>query len=69
MKFNKDQTVAVDPDVFWRSMDTCPRAVKVQLLSGGGVAMYALYDGQNKFWQGWSPVPKRRPVASLPASA
>lgn len=60
-KLNTDQTVAVDPDYYWRPMATCPRSVKVQLLGGGGVAVYSSWDGKDPFWQGWAPLPKRRP--------
>ena len=35
--FNRDRTVAVDPDYCWQPMGTCPLGVKVQLLGGGGV--------------------------------
>ena len=58
---NSDGTVAVDPDYFWRPMHTCLRGVKVQLLGDGGVAIYGTYDGKDLFWQGWAPLPKRRP--------
>jgi hypothetical protein len=49
--------VAVDLDYFWRPMDTCPRAVKVQLLNPNGVAIYGKYLGED-YWGGWAPVPK-----------
>ena len=55
----KDNAVAVDQEYFWRPMLICPRGVKVQLLGIGGVAAYATYDGKNKFWTGWAPVPSR----------
>lgn len=58
---NADQTVAVDRDYFWQPMSTCPRGVKCQLLGAGGVAIYASWDGKDDFWQGWAPLPKRRP--------
>ena len=58
---NADQTVAVDPDYFWRPMKTCPVSVKVQLLGEGGVAIYGTHDGKDPFWQGWAPLPKRPP--------
>jgi hypothetical protein len=57
-QLNADQTVAVDPDYFWRPMRTCPRAVKVQLLNAGGVATYGTHDGKDSFWLGWAPLPK-----------
>lgn len=51
--------VAVDHDYYWRTMETCPRGVKVQLLSNWGVAMYGNYNGRDE-WCGWAPLPKRR---------
>lgn len=54
--------VAVDPDYFWRPMDhSTPRGVKLQLLSKGGVATHGQWDGKDTFWEGWTPLPKRRP--------
>ena len=49
-------TAAVDPDYFWRPIETCPRGVKVQLL-GDGVAIYGIYKGE-KFYSNWAPLPK-----------
>jgi len=61
---NTDQTVAVDRDYFWRDMSECPKGVKVQLLGVGGVAVYGNWNGKEKFWKGWAPLPKvRRPEA------
>jgi len=57
-KINTD-AVAVDQNYFWQAMSTCPRAVKVQLLNIGGVAIYGTYDGKDPDWQGWAPLPKR----------
>jgi len=50
-------SVAVDKDYFWRSLDTCPLGVKVQLLGAGGVAVYGHYTG-HAFWTHWAPLPK-----------
>lgn len=58
---SSDGAAAVDSDYFWRSMDSCPRGVKVQLLGLGGVAHYGIYDGSDKFWTAWAPLPKRLP--------
>lgn len=52
--------VVVDPDYYWRDMATCPRAMKVQLLNPGGVAIHGQYHGE-PFWGGWTPLPKKRP--------
>ena len=63
-KLNADQTVAVSTDVYWNEdMTACPRGSKVQLLGSSGVAHYGNYHG-DKFWVGWSPLPKRRKPTS-----
>jgi hypothetical protein len=59
---NRDKTVAVSTTQYWEDMDTCPRGVKVQLLGYGGVALYGTYDGKNKFFTNWAPLPKKRSV-------
>ena len=58
-KLNKDATVAVSTTQYWEPIDTCPRGVKVQLLGGGGVAVYGVYNGFY-FWTHWAPVPATR---------
>jgi hypothetical protein len=62
---NTDRTVAVDRDYFWRPMQECPMGVKVQLLGAGGVAVYGNWNGNEKFWQGWAPLPKVRRLEAL----
>lgn len=57
---NAAGTVAVSTTQYWEPMATCPRGVKVQLLGEGGVAVYGLWDGRNKFWEAWAPMPRRR---------
>lgn len=52
--------VAVDQEYYWRGMDTCPRGCKVQLLSQHGVAVYGQYDGKDKQWVQWAPLPNLR---------
>lgn len=52
-----DGAAAVDPDYYWRPIATCPRSVKVQLLGGGGVAIYSSYHG-GSFFTHWAPLPK-----------
>jgi hypothetical protein len=61
-KLNTAGTAAVSTTQYWEDMSSCPRGVKVQLLGAGGVAAYGMWDGKNKFWEGWAPVPKRREV-------
>lgn len=60
---NRDKTVAIDPAYYWRPMSTAPLGVKLQLLTSLGVALYSRYDGNPKGWDGWAPLPKRRPDA------
>lgn len=56
---NKDQTVAVATDYFWQKVDAnTPRGVKLQLLGIGGVAAYGVYDGRNRFWTHFAPLPR-----------
>lgn len=61
-KLDSTGTVAVDHNYFWLPIDTCPRGVKVQLLGAGGVAMYGTYNGKDKFYTHWAPLPKIRKV-------
>ena len=57
---NSDKTVAVAPDYYWLKLDNeTPRGVKIQLLGIGGVAAYGEWDGRNKFWRAWAPLPKK----------
>lgn len=61
-KITADGSTAVALDYFWRDdMSQCPSA-KVQLLGGGGVAVYGQYNG-DPFWVAWAPCPKRLPQA------
>lgn len=56
----KDGAACIDPDYYWRDIDQhTPRGVKLQLLGAGGVAIYAIYDGDT-FWKKWAPLPKER---------
>lgn len=66
VKINSEGTVAVDQNYYWdEDMSQCPRNVKCQLLSIGGVASYATYNGKDPFWIAWAPLPKRRPAAPM----
>jgi len=53
-------SAVVDPNYYWRPMSTCPVGPKVLLLNLGGVAVLGTYNGRSK-WEGWVPLPKRRP--------
>lgn len=54
----RDKVAVVDDEYFWQPMSTCPLSKKVQLLTNGGVAVYGSYDGKNKSWMAWAPLPK-----------
>lgn len=51
--------VAVDQNYYWQPMDSCPRGIKIQLLGIGGLPAYGLWDGKNRFWSAWAPLPKK----------
>ena len=54
-----NNTVAVDQGYYWQPMATCPRGVKVQLLTRGGVAIYGQFSGSDLFFTGWAPLPNK----------
>ena len=59
VKVTSDGSAVVDTEYFWIAVDAnTPRGMKVQLLGKGGVAIYALYDG-DPFWTHWCPLPKK----------
>jgi len=60
---NKDCSVATATDYFWQPMSSAPLGVKLQLLTSLGVAIYGKYSGNPEGWDGWAPLPKRRPDA------
>lgn len=62
-KLNAAGTVAVANECFWEPMSSCPIGCKVQLLGAGGVSVYGDYIRGNSFWQGWAPIPRRRPIS------
>lgn len=51
--------VAVDSNFFWQPMDTCPKRVKVQLLTKNGIAVYGQVDVDMTIYDGWAPLPKK----------
>lgn len=57
-KINPTEHIAVAEGYYLQSMDTCPIGVKVQLMNPGGVLTYGTYDGKNKHWQAWAPLPR-----------
>ena len=60
-ELNRDNTVAIDRTYYWLPIATCPLGVKVQLLGAGGVAVYGNYNGKDKWWTHWAPLPTLRP--------
>jgi len=62
LKINSTEETAVDTEYYWRSMDSCPVGVKVQLLNIGGVAVYGKIGSKDRqHYTGWAPLPKRIP--------
>ena len=51
--------VAVDKHYHWQPMETCPKRVKVQLLTQNGVAVYGSVDVDMTIYAGWAPLPKK----------
>ena len=60
-KINQTEAVAVATEYYLQPMETCPVGVKVQLMNPGGVLVYGEYNGRNKCWQAWAPLPRRKP--------
>lgn len=56
-KISDDGTTAVDPDYYWRHLDTAPRGVSIWLYTKYGKAIDGQYTGQNDI-VGWCPKPK-----------
>ena len=59
-RLNHDNTVAIDTEVSFYPMESCPINVKVQLHTKGGVAIYGTITNNEvgaKLYQGWRPVP------------
>ena len=57
---NAAESLAVAEGYYWQPMSTCPVNVKLHLLGQGGIPQYASWDGRNKFWTAWAPLPRRR---------
>lgn len=59
-KYNSDRSAVVDPDYFWRHMDSCPLGAKVMLLTDGGVAIFGnVGTNTRRDFLGWAPLPKK----------
>ena len=56
MTSNKD--AITDPNLVFRTMDDCPTGPKVLLLNKAGIASTGWWDGKDKWWVGWYPLPK-----------
>jgi len=56
-----NQDAITDPDLFFKDMDTCPKGPKVLLLNRAGIASTGSWDGKDKWWIGWFPLPKIPP--------
>ena len=58
-RLSADGTTAIDTEVSYYPMNTCPNGVKVQLHTNGGVALYGNIRSMKEaaFYKGWRPVP------------
>lgn len=59
-KVSSDGSTAVDTQVSFYPIDSCPLRLKVQLLSHGGTSTYSCIkqDKDREMFLGWRPVPK-----------
>lgn len=57
-RLNTERTVAVSNEYCWQPMETCPIAVKILLIGGGGIATIGQYNGRDEFWKGWAALPQ-----------
>lgn len=57
-KINNQSRVAVDLHYYWQPIETCPKWIKVQILSNYGVARYDVYTGKQTDAKAWAPLPK-----------
>ena len=56
-----NQDAITDPELWFRTMDDCPKGPKVLLLNQAGIASTGSWDGKDKWWIGWFPLPKIPP--------
>lgn len=69
-KISSDQSTAVSLDEAFQPMETCPRNVKVQTLTTGGIACYSIVtDKDAHMYMGWAPVPARSKKEAEPLQA
>lgn len=55
------RTAAVDREYHWRPMSSCPKGAKVQLVTRYGCAIYGAWNGRDPIFEGWAPLPTRKP--------
>ena len=55
---NSDKSAAVSDGYFWLPIRTCPKGVKVLLLTTGGTAVLGQYSGEVGY-DYWAPLPRR----------
>jgi hypothetical protein len=59
---NSDNTVAVSDRHFWLPIKTCPKNIKVLLLTNGGTAVLGQYN-EEVGYEYWFPLPQKHRVA------
>ena len=56
-----NQQAITDPGLMFRTMDDCPNGPKVLLLNKAGIASTGWWDGKDRWYVGWYPLPKIPP--------
>ena len=59
-QINSSRNTAVDPEVYYYDMESCPLKVKVLAITIGGVATLTAVPNEHakEFYKGWRPLPK-----------
>jgi len=56
-----NQQAVTDGALLFRSMNDCPTGPKVLLLNKAGIASTGWWDGKDRWYVGWYPLPKIPP--------
>lgn len=70
LMLNNARTVAIDPEYHWREINKdTPRSVKLQLVNkDANVAVYGTYNGIDKYFTHWAPLPTFKKADNEPTA-